>query len=332
MTGPVKLGSLKQEILNKIGLMGRQRLCFDDDAAAAAAAAGDGKVVIPQGDWREKVPEEFRADKTLEQYKLGEGEELVPVPPGMIKSHINVQPLIGSKLVKPKEEASEEELDKFYAEIGMARPESPDKYEFTVDEKFKALPHSDTLEKWFRGEAHKLRIPQDKAAELYQGYQEQMLGMFTSAEEEMNKENTTATKALEDKWGAKTPENFTLADRAFHTLFPWGEEDVDPNTKQPTPEAKTKFLLRTLLGNNPYFIEAMYNLAPVFGEHLVKVGDEGAAAAAGAKTREELRKMQADPRYQTDKKYRQMVDDEYKKAFPGIVEAARTGIGGAASR
>lgn len=287
------------------------------------------QVVIPEGDWRLGLPEDLRTNKSLETYKVvpagtknDKGEDipevpLINVPVTMVKSYVEQQPLIGSKLVKPKEGASEEELDKFYAEIGMARPENPEKYEFTVDEKFKTLPHSDTLEKWFRGEAHKLRIPQEKAAELYQGYQEQMLSMFTEAETEMNQENARAVEGLETKWAGKAKENMTLADRAFHTLFPWGEDEVDPATKQPTPEAKTKYLIRTLLGNNAFFIEAMFNLAPTFGEHLVKVGDDGASALGAAKGREDLRKMMADPRYESDAKYRAMVDAEYAKAFPG---------------
>jgi len=133
----------------------------------------------------------------------------------------------------------------------------------------------------------------------------------------MNKENAKAIEGLETKWGDKTKENFTLADRAFHTLFPWFEDEVDEKTKQPTAAAKTKYLLRTLLGNNPFFIEAMYNLAPTYGEHLVMVGDDGAATLTGRKSRDELKSMMADPRYMTDAAYRKTVDEAYKQAFPG---------------
>ena len=292
-------------------------------------AGSQDQVTIPEGDWRLNLPEEMRANTSLAPYKVipagtknDKGEELpevplVQVPRTMVKSYIDQQPLIGSKLIKPKEGASEEELDKFYAEIGMPRPEAPEKYEFKVDEKFQALPYSKPLEEWFRNTAHKMRIPQDRAAELYQGYQEQMLGMFTNAETEINKENAEANKALEGKWAGKAKENMTLADRAFHTLFPWAEDETDPTTKEPTLAAKTKYLLRTILGNNSFFIEAMHNLAPLYGEHLVVVDGGGEASLGAAKSREELRKMRGDPRYEKDPKYRAMVDAEYARAFPG---------------
>ncbi len=292
-------------------------------------AGSQDQVTIPEGDWRLGLPEELRANTSLAPYKVipagtknDKGEDipevpLVQVPRTMVKSYIEQQPLIGSKLIKPKEGASEEELDKFYAELGMARPESPDKYEFTADERFKVMPHSDTLEKWFRETAHKKRLPQDVANEIYQGYQEQMLSMFTEAEAEMNQQNEVAVKALEGKWAGKDKENMKLADRAFHTVFPWSEDEVDPTTQEPTLAAKTKHLLRMILGNNAYFIEAMHNLAPLYGEHLVVVDGGGDASLGAAKSREELRKMRGDPRYGKDPKYRAMVDAEYARAFPG---------------
>lgn len=293
--GPEK-GSLKDEILQYFGLATRQGICFEDDADD-----GNGEVE----DWKEGLPEDIKGDKSLTDYKLGEDEEGVSVPVGLIKSYVGQQKLIGSKITLPGEEASEEELDKFYESINMARPKTADDYEFTVDEKFAELPHSDDLEQWFRDFAHKERIPTDKADRMYQGYQEQMLALFDGANTEMEKENVDATATLEKKWGSKAKENTELADRAFHTLF---------------PEDKLSERVRLLLGNDAVFVGRMFEISNLINESKF-VLEEGQDITTGVKTREELRAMKQDPRYETDVAFQEEVTREYEKL--AVADAAQ---------
>ena len=296
MTGPVSLGSLKDQILRNIGLMGRQRYCFEDDASGNNDADNGGAGGAT--DWREALPEDLRADKSLEPYKLGEGEQLIPVPAGLIKSHIKQQPLIGSKLVMPKEGDPQEKWDAFFTAIG--RPETGDGYELVQEEGWKDLPYSEKLEGWFKESAYKIGLTKRQAADLYKGYQGYIKGMYDEANAEMEKDHADGLTALTKEWGSAARENIKLADRVFHTLFP--DETVSER-------------LRVLLGSNPGFIKAMFDISKLIGED--KLVGEMASQTRGAKSRDELKAMMADPRYQTEAAYRKTVDDEYKKAFPG---------------
>lgn len=56
--------------------------------------------------------------------------------------------------------------------------------------------------------------------------------------------------------------------------------------------------------------------------HSIANREDGEDLTTGqVKTREELKEMMADPRYETDPEYRAEVDEEYKKAFPDEEES-----------
>ena len=312
--GPFETGSLKDEILEKIGLMGRHRFCFDTDQEPEP----EPEPSPGPEDWLQGLPEEFRGHESLKSYKVvppGQQDDdgndipevgLVQVPASMVKSYIEQQPLLGRKTTIPKEDAKPEELDAFYSQLGM--PDTAEAYELTKVEGMEEVPYSDEFEKEVRNWFREGRVTQEQAQFLYDKYQNYQKGQFDAANEQMQEDYTNGQNSLKETWANNTEANMKLADRAFHTLFD-GEENDE------TPEGRAKLRVRMLLGNDPWFIEKMHKLSSLLGEDQL-VGMEEGKDATGL-THEQLKEMQADPKYGVDKEFTKKVDDGYKRLFPG---------------
>lgn len=79
----------------------------------------DEEQEIDQSSWKESVSEEYRNDPSLRDFKDLNG---------LAKSFIESQKMIGSSIRLPKEDSTEEEINKFYSKLG--RPESPEIYKY----------------------------------------------------------------------------------------------------------------------------------------------------------------------------------------------------------
>jgi hypothetical protein len=137
---------------------------------------------------------------------------------------------------------------------------------------------------------------------MFGEYQNEMKGIFEEAQKELITQKNKAIAALDTKWGAKSKENTALADRAFVTIF--GPEAGAVGGKYDT-----------ILGDDAFFIERMFEISQLLGEDKL-IGVDN-TSKEGTKTREELRVMMADSRYNTNKDYHATVDALYKASFPG---------------
>ena len=111
-------------------------------------------------DFREHLSDEFKNHKSLEQYKDLNG---------LAKSHIELEKTLGNRIKVPDENATPDELNKFYTKLG--RPETSDKYELTNPEK---LPDGFAIDeagvKEFKELAYKLGLSNKQANELRSVY------------------------------------------------------------------------------------------------------------------------------------------------------------------
>ena len=111
----------------------------------------------------------------------------------------------GKKGDIPKKDASEEEWNKFYSKLG--RPESPEAYDFDVNEDFKeavgeeAMPYFEQAVKGFKEQAYKLGANTDQAEEMLDWYLSMMVDSTTAQKETLEEEAKQKDIELRKAWG-----------------------------------------------------------------------------------------------------------------------------------
>jgi len=186
--------------------------------------------------WKGALPEDLRAEKSLDVFKGKDVNEVFPV---IAKSYVESQKMIGGSIRIPREDAKPEEIEAFFNKLG--RPEKADGYQYT-------LPYPEYID-WnkerltdFANQAHKAGFTPKQvqtALDWYgKAYADEFQGRKRSFEE--------ATTALKTKWGGAFDRNMALAKRARDL---YGGE-----------EAK-KFFADDPLGNNPVLIEMLAKMA-----------------------------------------------------------------------
>lgn len=134
------------------------------------------------------------AEKLAKFEKLGD----------LAKSYLELEGKLGSSIVKPGENASDEEIEAFYRKLG--KPETADKYSISGDEA-----------KMFREMAFKNNLTDDQAKALYQSLQE--VGQTALAQQKavfaVQAQETQA--ALKKEFGKDYPAKIELLKRGIAT-------------------------------------------------------------------------------------------------------------------
>jgi hypothetical protein len=168
-------------------------------------------------DWRAALPDDLKAEKSLEQFK---GKDWTEVGPTLAKGYVETKKMVGGSLKLPKEDATPEERAAFYTALG--RPESPDKYavkapEFPAEAGIPPLDQAALGD--FLGTFHELGLTSAQAQGIldkYGDYTLQTADKFT----EFNAQNRKVAEAsLKKEWGAAYPRNVQLARQAVRDLF-----------------------------------------------------------------------------------------------------------------
>ena len=111
----------------------------------------------------------------------------------------------GKKGDIPKKDASEEEWNKFYSKLG--RPESPEAYDFDVNEDFReavgeeSMPYFEQAVKGFKEQAYKLGANTDQAEEMLDWYLSMMVDSTTAQKETLEEEAKQKDIELRKAWG-----------------------------------------------------------------------------------------------------------------------------------
>jgi len=118
---------------------------------------------LDQGDWRSSLPEDIRDKPTWNKFQ-GEDQTMVEVPESMLRSHLNLEGMLGDRNKLPE---TPEEQKEFYTKLGwepefekysegIARAEMPDGIEYDTSE-----------EEFLLQKAHEHHIPLKDAQALY---------------------------------------------------------------------------------------------------------------------------------------------------------------------
>lgn len=171
---------------------------------------------------------------------------------GLAKQFVDSQKMIGGSVRVPKDDAPQEEWDKFYQKLG--RPESADGYQFPLPE----VPHGE----WnkdavgaFKKAAHGLGLTPRQAQGL--------MTMYADMERQALKQRGGATEArigeLKAEWGEAFKNNLAIAKSATRQLF--GQKFID-------------MLNKTGLGDDPDLIRGMVKVGKdLMEDGVIEVGE-----------------------------------------------------------
>lgn len=186
-------------------------------AAPSTPGMAPAAPTAPPTDWRAALPDDLKADKSLEQFK---GKDWAEVGPTLAKGYVETKKMVGGSLKVPKEDATPEEWGAFYTALG--RPESPDKYGTKVPEfppEAGVPPLDQVAFTEFLGVSHAagLTAKQVQAVmDWYGGFTLANVDKFTEFQAQHRK---VAETTLKKEWGAAYSRNVQLARQAVRDLF-----------------------------------------------------------------------------------------------------------------
>tara|TARA_Y100001951_G_scaffold10642_1_gene6797 strand:- start:346 stop:1203 length:858 start_codon:yes stop_codon:yes gene_type:complete len=204
--------------------------------------SGDPKTETPEVnvDWKQGIPEDIRADKSLESIKdIG----------SLAKSYIHSQRLVGSdKIPVPNKHATDEDWNAVYEKLG--RPKTPGEYKYDIPEN--ANVDKASLNN-FSDQAHKLGLLPTQANGMVKFYNEMVSQGIKDADTKalVSRENTT--KEMKQEWGQAYDSKLSKAATLAKSI-------VDKQLLA-APMADG-----TMLGDHPLMIRAFAMLADKMGE------------------------------------------------------------------
>lgn len=209
-------------------------------------------------DWLEAVPEEFRSDPTISGYKLGEGENLIPVPPSLIKGYFNANKMVGAdKIPLPKPDAPADQWNDFFGRIG--RPQSADAYKFPkvegVPPEIDSYIKDKGIEKAFRDHAHYMGLTDAQAGAIYKWFMESQLQEYQANQTAWQASRQDLETGLRKKWGAGYE---AMLSKTHQLVQKYGSQGL------------VEFLDATGGSNHPALAEFLGNIVQQFSEDTLK--------------------------------------------------------------
>ena len=193
---------------------------------------------VTEETWQtQHLSEDLQGNETLSKFKdVG----------SLGSSYLELQKMVGSRIKLPAEDASEEDVNSFYNQIG--RPESPDKY--TIDLPSDAYPQ-DTVQAFLQ-EAHSAGLTNKQAQAAINFYNSiESNGQIDSAAA-MQQAKVDAESTLKKEWGqADYAKELAISRRAFNRF-------ADDDLKQ--------FVNDTGVTNNVAMIKFLNRIGKAFSE------------------------------------------------------------------
>ena len=205
--------------------------------------SGDPKVTTPEPvnvDWRQSLPEDIKADKSLESIK-----DIA----SLAKSYIHAQKMVGSdKIPVPNKYATDKDWSLVYEKLG--RPKSPDGYKYD-------LPQDKQVDeaslKSFSDQAHRLGLLPTQANGVVKFYNDMVAKTLQDADSKALAARENGTKQLKQEWGQAYQEKLTKANTLAKSVI---EGDFLNNNLADG----------TKLGDHPMMVKAFAALADKMGE------------------------------------------------------------------
>ena len=223
-------------------------------------------------DWRAGLPEELKAEKSLESFKdIG----------GLAKSYVEAQKMIGGSVRLPKDDAKPEEWESFYRKLG--KPEKPEEYGITKPADIPpGVTWNDDLTKWFVSSAHAAGLNKSQVQKIINGWNE----MESSKAHAMTKEIGAQIAKLQESWGDQFQGRVELGLRGVEKLLP-GEDGK-----------KFKELMdSTGLGNHPLILKYAYAVGNMLKEDGYILGDGSGGAMSKDNIQAKIDAINSDPKH-----------------------------------
>jgi len=162
------------------------------------------ETTLPDGgdNWRDSLSEDLRDSECLKPFATQEEA---------IKGLVSVQPLIGWKLIRPKDADDAEGWDNLRKELG--RPDTAEGYQFPTEGMPFELPEGDANE--LKAMAHELGLNPNDAAKMARIYSEKVANGQVAMKAEMEKARADGEAGLRDEWGSAYDQNIKLAEVAL---------------------------------------------------------------------------------------------------------------------
>lgn len=248
------------------------------------------------------IPESWREDPLYKDIKTFGG---------LKGSYLNAQKMIGSsRLPMPKDDAPQEEWDKFYNSTG--RPAEAKEYNFKDVKYPEGVQPHEKMQEWFRGHSHKLGLSQKQSQGVFQGFND-FLGEIGKAEKQ-----AMSTKLVE--WEETNKNNLGAAyqeamDIKGRVLREHGDEEL------------SNVLKSSMLEKHPAMIRFLHNVGKAMGEHRVDnsndennkfmvTPDQAIREVNAMKLDKDFMKVYTNTREPGHKEAVQKMNDLYKLAYP----------------
>lgn len=196
---------------------------------------GDANAPTPSSElpeWARALPEEYQSSHSVRQSKDLET---------FVKSSLEAQKLIGKdKIVKPGENATQEEIDAFYNKLG--RPEEASAYDFNKPEDWpEKLPFNENLVPKAKDIMHKHGLTAEQAQGLWKDYHQMIAETGQESIAQQQQQTQQALEAYRKEAGDAFDGNVETARMA---LKEYGDEGL------------IQLLESTGLGDHPAMIKA----------------------------------------------------------------------------
>jgi hypothetical protein len=190
--------------------------------------------------WKDSLPDDLKTEKALES---------IQDIPGLAKSYIHAQKMIGSdKIPVPNKYATDEDWQAVYNKLG--RPENPDAYEFNLKDNSNI---DENALKGFKETAHKNGLLPKQAEAIMNFYNDMTQNYIEDLNSKSEQGRTNAEQVLKKEWGAafdnKVQQASTIANKYMNEDF--AHLTLSDGTK---------------IGDHPDFIKAFATIASDLGE------------------------------------------------------------------
>ena len=207
-----------------------------------------------QNNFQDLIPEEYRAEKSLENFKdMGD----------FVKSYLSAQKIVGAdKIPVPNKFATEDDWKAVFNKLGA--PEKPEDYKYN----FKEGEVDQELVSSFNQQAHKLGLLPSQAESLIKFYNDMNEGSSIQAEEKAAETRLTTENELKKEFGPQYAKRLDQAKRLASSTL--GNDFLENTFLQDGSR----------LGDNLSVVKAFSNLAEKLSEDEVVKGDSSSYMTA----------------------------------------------------
>lgn len=254
--------------------------------------------------WRDSLPEDLKASKSLEKFKS---------PADLAKSYVSLEQTFhesgkAGAIIPPKDGAPEGELQAFRDKLRKLNgvPENADGYDLKLPGDVpEALGFNDEAVKVYREKAHKLGLTPTQANDLFTDMLAGQTALLDRVSLEKRNRISEAEAALKEEWGSTYDYRKEVAQRLVANFA----DEKDRNNLE-------KF------GNDPAFVRMVYNMGKEFQEDsLLNSGLPGKKGQSAEEMRSEGMKLMnseafRNPAHPDHATTVAKVNDIYKRATP----------------